>query len=245
MSTPPADCAPDRCPGTALVDFRADFHRALTGWADTAFELCEAALCLPAPVSSVPSLSLEPVFRRSHGSLYKALARGRVDDERVRDLLVAHRPAHWPLVFAVDASTWPRCDAETSPERGFYYSASTHSAGQPIVAGWSYQWVTQLDWANDSWTAPMDARRIPPTADTVKVTADQVRELVGRLGDTPLTPVFAFDAGYDPIALTHELADLAAVLVVRIRDDGSSTPTPTPRRPAPAVDPAGTATGSS
>src|SRR5664279_6573900 len=61
----------------------------------------------------------------------------------------------------------------------------------------------------------MDARRIPPTADTVKVTADQVRELVGRLGDTPVTPVFAFDAGYDPIALTHELADLAAVLVVR------------------------------
>ncbi len=71
MSTPSADCAPDRCPGTALVDFRADFHRALTGWADTAFELCEAALCLPAPVSSVPSLSLEPAFRRSHGSLYK------------------------------------------------------------------------------------------------------------------------------------------------------------------------------
>lgn len=37
------------------------------------------SLCLPAPVSSVPALSLEPVFRRSHGSLYKALARGRID----------------------------------------------------------------------------------------------------------------------------------------------------------------------
>ena len=219
MSTRSAVHAPDRCPSTALVDFRTDFHRALTRWADASFELCEAALCLPAPVSSVPSLSLEPVFRRSHGSLYKALARGRLDDEQVRELLVAHRPAHWPLVFAVDASTWPRCDAETSPERGFYYSASTHSAGQPIVAGWSYQWVTQLNWANDSWTAPMDARRIPPTANTVQVTADQVRELVDRLGDTPVTPVFAFDAGYDPIALTHELADVAATLVVRIRDD--------------------------
>ena len=44
-------------------------------------------------------------------------------------------PADWPLVFAVDASTWDRCDAECSPERGFYYSASKHSAGQPIVAG--------------------------------------------------------------------------------------------------------------
>ena len=122
-------------------------------------------------------------------------------------------------MFAVDASTWPRCDAETSPDRGFYYSASTHSAGQPIVAGWSYQWVTQLNWANDSWTAPMDARRIPPTTGTVAVTVDQVRDLVRRLGATPTNPVFVFDAGYDAAALTHELADLAATLVVRIRDD--------------------------
>jgi len=86
---------------------------------------------------SAPSLSLEAVFRRSHGSLCKALARGRVEVERLRKLLVERRPAGWPLVFAVDASTWDRCDAETSPERGFHHSASRHSAGQPIVAGWS------------------------------------------------------------------------------------------------------------
>lgn len=229
-------CTPYRRPATALIDFRVDLHRALTRWADATFELCEAALCLPAPVSSVPSLSLEPVFRRSHGSLYKALARGRIDDEAVRDVLVAHRPADWPLVFAVDASTWPRCDAETSPDRGFYYSASSHSAGQPIVAGWSYQWVTQLSWANDSWTAPMDARRIPPTASTVQVTVDQVRDLVGRLGDTPTNPVFVFDAGYDAAALTHELTDVAATLVVRIRDDRvfyTDPPEPTPGRGRP------------
>ena len=141
----------------ALVDFRAGFFRCLTGWADAAFELGDAALCAPAPVTSVPTLSLEPTFRRSHGSLYKALSLGRIDHEQMRDLLVAHRPTTWPAVFAVDASTWARCDAETSPERGFYYSASKHSAGQPIVAGWSYQWITQLDWAFDSWTAPVDA----------------------------------------------------------------------------------------
>ena len=208
-------------------------HQALTGWADAAFELCEAALCAPAPVGSVPSLSMEPPFRRSHGSLYKALARGGVDADAMRDLLAAHRPPDWPLVFAVDASTWPRCDAETSPERGFYYSPSTHSAGQPIVAGWSYQWVSQLDWANDSWTAPMDARRIPPTADTLQVTTAQVRDLLSRLGDTPTTPVFAFDAGYDPIALSHELTGVAAVIVVRIRDDRVFYTDPTP--PAPGT----------
>lgn len=205
---------------TALIDFRAGIHRCFRRWADAGFELCEAMLCTPAAVSSVPSLSLEPVFRRSHGSLYKALDRGRLDAESMRDLLVAHRPTGWPLVFAVDESTWARCDAETSPERGFYYSASKHSAGQPIVAGWSYQWITQLDWACDSWTAPMDAVRIPPGADAVQVTVAQIRDLTGRLdAGEHEAPLFVFDAGYDPIALTHELADVPAGLVVRIRDD--------------------------
>jgi len=203
----------------SLVDFRSGLYRCLTGWADAAFELCDAVLCSPAPVASIPALSLEPEFRRSHGSLYKALARGGVDAEAMRDLLVAHRPAQWPLVFAVDASTWARCDAETSPERGFYYSASTHSAGKPIVAGWSYQWITQLGWAHNSWTAPADVRRICPTADATDVTAGQIRDLVGRLGRTEQVPLFVFDAGYDAPALTDTLAGVAANLVVRIRDD--------------------------
>jgi hypothetical protein len=96
-------------------------------------------------VGSVPSLSLEPEFRRSHGSLYKSLADGDVAEGRLRELLVERRTKNWPLVFAIDASTWDRCDAECSPERGFHYSASKHSAGQPIVAGWSYQWICQLE----------------------------------------------------------------------------------------------------
>lgn len=116
--------------GTAgLSDFRGQFHGCLASWGDALFELCDAMLCSPTPVSSVPALSLEPEFSRSHGSLYKALARGRIDEERLRRLLVAARPVEGPLVFAVDASSWARCDAECSPERGFHYSASKHSAG--------------------------------------------------------------------------------------------------------------------
>jgi len=209
-----------------LRRFRSGFYGCLTGWPDAAFELTDAVLCSPAPVASVPALSLEPAFRRSHGSLYKALARGEVDTEAIRDLLVAHRPRDWAPVFAVDASTWARCDAETSPERGFYYSASKHSAGQPIVAGWSYQWITQLDWAADSWTAPMDVRRIPVSANTTALTIAQVTDLTDRLHASDPdagVPMFVFDAGYDPIALTHDLADIAADvaanIVVRIRDD--------------------------
>jgi hypothetical protein len=124
-------------------------------------------------------------------------------------VLVEQRPRDWPAVFAVDASTWEGCDAETSPERGFYYHASKHSAGQPIVAGWSYQWICQLSWAPDSWTAPVDARRIPVDADVTDATAAQVRELASLqpTDDDRQVPLFVFDAGYDPIGLSHALAD--------------------------------------
>jgi len=236
----------------ALRGFRQSVYGCLTSWADTLFELADAVLCAPGPVSSVPTLSLEPTFRRSHGSLYKALARGSVDADRLRDTLVAHRPPDWPAIFAVDASSWPRCDAETSPERGFYYHPSRHSNGQPIVAGWSYQWITQLSWSADSWTAPLDARRIPPTADTTDTTLTQVRELVARLaasdaaagdaaaGDAAAgdaagpVPMFVFDAGYDPIALTDGLTGTRATIVVRIRDDRVFYPDPAPPTPGTA-----------
>ena len=44
-------------------------------------------------------------------------------------------------------------------------------------------------------------------------------------------PTFVFDAGYDPIALTHELGDLAATIVVRIRDDRVFYTDPAPTEP--------------
>jgi hypothetical protein len=55
--------------------------------ADALFELGDALLCAPA-VGSLPHLSLEPVHQRGWGSAYAALARGEVDAERLRDLLV-------------------------------------------------------------------------------------------------------------------------------------------------------------
>ncbi len=57
---------------------------------------------------------------------------------------------------------WDRCDAETSPERGYYYHPSRHSAGQPIIAGWAYQFIAELNFVRESWTAPVDVRRVRP-----------------------------------------------------------------------------------
>jgi hypothetical protein len=75
----------------------------------------------------------------------------------------------------VDVSVWPRCDAECSPARGYYYHPSRHSAGQPIVAGWAYQFIAQLNFVRESWSAPMDVERLRPAQDANEVAAEQVK----------------------------------------------------------------------
>ena len=121
----------------ALRAFRDSLYRCFDRRADALFELTDALLtagAVPSPVH----LSLEPSHRRGWGSLYAALDRGRIDPEALRELLSRHPLADTggeTPVYAVDVSVWSRCDAESSPGRGFYYHPSRHSAGQPIVAG--------------------------------------------------------------------------------------------------------------
>ena len=67
-------------------------------------------------------------------------------------------------------------------------------------------------------------------------TAGQVRDSLSRLGPTVAVPLFAFDGGYDPIALADELAGENAQLLVRIKGDRVFYADPPPRRgrPGPA-----------
>src|SRR5215217_8995801 len=146
-------------PLARLGAFRTELHACCTRRADGLFDLADALLCAPA-ITSVAHLSLEPAHRRGWGSAYDALANGRINVDWLRDLLVRVLPPADPLVFAVDVTTWPRCDAECSPERGYHYHPSRHSAGQPIVAGCAYQLVVGLGFVRDSWVAPVDARRV-------------------------------------------------------------------------------------
>ena len=62
--------------------------------------------------------------------------------------------------------------------------------------------------------------------------AAHLRRLVGLLADDGNVPLFVFDARYDPIALGHELADVRAEVITRIRDDRvfCADPPPHPNR---------------
>ena len=207
----------------ALCEFRERLYAHMDRRADALFELIDAILtanAVPSPVH----LSLQAIYRRGWGSLYAALAKGRIDEKRLRDLLARYRFAEetdLPPVYAIDGSVWPRCDAEASPERGYYYHPSRHSAGQPIVAGWAYQVVAQLGFERDSWVTPVDAKRVRPEEDANDVAAEQVKELVDRIvekrdGTRCGAPLFVFDAGYDPVRLQLNLGGCRAQILVRL-----------------------------
>ena len=169
-----------------LRTFRTDLHGCFPRRADALFELGDALLAAESN-PSLPHLSLQAAHRRGWGSLYDALAEGTIDDAALRATLPQYLADKQP-VYAIDLSIWPRCDAEASPERGFYYHPSRHSAGQPIVAGWAYQWLAQLTFARDSWTAPLDVRRVHPTENSNTIAVAQIAGLVSQSPATATTP---------------------------------------------------------
>ncbi|MDP9424606.1 MAG: transposase [Actinomycetota bacterium] len=209
-------------PPRELRAFRERLYASFDRRADALFELSDAILTAGAVAGPV-HLSLQPAHRRCWTSLYAALRHGWVDEASLRDLLARQPPmldgdGGTPLVFAVDQSVWPRCDAETSPGRGYHYHPSRHSAGQPIVAGWSYQLVAGLGFERDSWVTPVDARRVGPEEDANDVAVEQVKALIRRLGrpERSLDPLFVFDAGYDPVRLQRNLGGCHAQVLVRL-----------------------------
>ena len=79
-----------------LQAFRAGLHACCLRRADALVDLADALLSAQGPVASLPHLSLEPAHRRGWGSLYAALACGRIDAER----LPAHHAAMvtWAMI---------------------------------------------------------------------------------------------------------------------------------------------------
>ena len=208
-------------PSDALHSFRRSLYECLHRRGDALFELADAMLTADGAVPSPVHLSLEASHRRGWGSLYAALDRGRIDAQALRDLIARHplavSGADETPVFAVDVSVWDRCDAECSPQRGFYYHPSRHSSGQPIVAGWAYQFIAQLNFVRESWTAPVDVQRVRPAQDANEVAAEQIGALLGRLEEGEALPLFVFDAGYDPVKLQRALERNSCQILVRLR----------------------------
>ena len=186
----------------ALRAFRTTGHACCDRRADGLCERVDAVLTADT-VPSLPHLSLQPLHRRGWGSVYDALTASRLDGDALRATLAQNPVTDRHPVSAVDRSVWPRCDAEASPARGFYYHPARHSAEQPIVAGWASQWLAQLSCTRDSWTAPLDVRRVHPSENAHTVAVAQITALMALRPRSAATPLFVFDTGDDSAHLTQ------------------------------------------
>jgi hypothetical protein len=204
--------------GHSLLEFRERAYQQFSRRADALFEMLEASLELP--VATAPAhMMMLPDFQRKWGSIYDALSSGRLNVAGVEGLA-----AQFPLnggesVYAVDSSTWRKDDAETSPKRGYYHHHNRHSAGKPIVAGRSYQWLAQVSFRYDSWCAPHSAHRVEPTDNMHQVAATQIRAALELRPHDEEIPIFVFDAGYDAIQLAQLLEGLPIGLLVRLKSN--------------------------
>ena len=202
----------------AFTAFRTQLYATFGARQDALFELTDALLTT-GPVLALPHLSLAPLHRRGWGSLYTALRAGEIDSSALQTLIRAQPLPDTPPIYAVDCSIWPRCEAETSANRGYYYHPSRHSGGVPVVKGWAYQWIAQLGLTRDSWTAPVDVQRLLPTENATAVALTQIWALLPHLPPAATSPLFVFDAGYDASALGHAFAGEAVGLLIRVRSD--------------------------
>ena len=96
-------------------------------------------LCAQGPVGSPVELSLEPEFRRRHGSVYDALAKGRISSGCLRHLLAglsAQARAGEPLMFTMDITPHARPDAQYADERTV--AQARGKGGDRWLPGWPY-----------------------------------------------------------------------------------------------------------
>jgi hypothetical protein len=123
--------------------------------------------------------------------------------------------------FAVDATPYPRPDAECSPDRGHVHHDACRCDGtRKTIPGWEYQFVAAVGHLRTAWAALAGVERTTAATRT-RQTIRQVQNLLRRLGAAAQAggrgaPLVILDAGYSAAALTAALAGQPVHLLIRL-----------------------------
>ena len=188
-----------------LLVFRQELYQSVLGHRkDSAFELSEAVLCAAGPEPLV-RLSLVPCFRRHWASAPDALAEGSLDVATLRHRFVRALPpppAGGRALWVIDASTWPRPRAVTSPERTYGHRVAAGIPQDGVVPGWEYQWLVAVPEPSGSWVLPLDlARRGPASPSPTALALRQVHHVLEGYPAWAPRPLVVLDSGYDAVQL--------------------------------------------
>src|SRR5256886_2314126 len=130
--------------------------------------------------------------------------------------------ARWRrLRFAIDATPYPRPDAECPPDRGnVHHDACRCDSTRKTIPGWEYQSAAALGHLRTAWAALVDVERTTAATRT-RQTIRQVKNLLRRLEAAggpggPAGPLVTMAAGSSTAALTAALAGQPVHLLIRL-----------------------------
>jgi hypothetical protein len=162
-----------------LERVRQQRYRCFEGSRDALFNVCDALLSEP-QARSLPELS--PFFERRWPSVYEALQDGRINVERLRQVvvqaLIESKPADEPIGGGIDSSSMQRLEAVSSRDRGMIYMSNMPHATQPVSVGWQFSTVMLLPEPPSSWVGLLEQRRIRTEQTAIGVGIEQLRAVL-------------------------------------------------------------------
>src|SRR5258708_39099117 len=100
--------------------------------------------------------------------------------------------------LGVDASSIPRPEADTCPDRSVGYVPNRAGSSRPISYGWQFSTVVLLPEQPSSWTYVLDQQRIASSQKSTQVAAEQLHQLVPLLNQHGIRPILPSHPYYPP-----------------------------------------------
>jgi len=132
---------------------------------------------------SVVELSLHPLFRRGHASVYAVISTFKLSREgwsRVLRAAIPKRQRHFWL-FGVDVTSVPRPYAYTLEDREYVYAPTPVKGNKPVTIGHKYSAVVLhplREKGSPPWVVPLGVRRVKPLEDAEVVGFEQAKEII-------------------------------------------------------------------
>lgn len=166
-------------------------------------------------------------MERKFSSVYKGIERTRIDEERLRPLLVKQAEASGTLLFngwalyALDHTPYPRKSAPTVFDRSYVHGADGR------VVGHQYSLLGRVMHETGSWVGIVDCERIATYQSALNVGATQVARLKTS---AQLPRIISADSEY-PTAEMLDQADEQTHLLIRLRGNNKLFDEPEARPP--------------
>lgn len=212
---------------TLFQQFRQKLYQILPKRADAILDFIDA-LTVAGHVTSPVALSEEAPFRRKFSSIYDVLSEGRLEPERLHELLAEAQPAECDQiagyeVYALDTTPDERPAADTLADRGLLKAQKN----EPARVGQKFSWLVRLVKPGTSWVAPWDVRRVKTTSNDNQTAAAQVQELDGQ---NSRPKVVVADSLYaNQVFLAVFLVVKTVIALVRLRQNLTLYERPVPK----------------